>query len=341
MRKICYYPELVNVAGSVTGALMMSQLEFWFKVRKGKSFYKFLQPCMHELYKVGDSWQEELSMSPAEVRSAFKRIGVMYKSKRSFESSGDIFQGKLYAAYYDRIRRTTHYFRNTKKVEEILRSLETSSSLVRDMEEDKCTQVNDTIECREDKQEGVGNLEKLSSEAEKSLDGLIINDFIQDNKQDNQLRQHKESLTPIPYVEICELYNDYLGETLGCKTMLSPNEKQGIKQLWERSGETLEFFKRGFMKVAASPFLCGKLEGKKWRASLEWLMKENHLSQVVAGKYDDYMAVRNQGECMNRSSLSPKVKAFNQMYSHDWDFEEIERLERLYIDNLLMGKRTG
>lgn len=120
MRKICYYPEFVEVAGSVTGALLMSQLEFWFKVIEGKSFYKFLEPCQHELYKVGDSWQEELGMSVSEIRSAFKRIGIMYKSKRSFEASTDVFQGKLYAAYYDRIRRTTHYFRNTEKVQEVL-----------------------------------------------------------------------------------------------------------------------------------------------------------------------------------------------------------------------------
>ena len=85
MKKICYYPELVTITESITAALMMSQLEFWFKVREGKSFYKFLEPCEHEFYKVGDSWQEELGMSSSEIRSAFKKIGVPYKSKKAFK----------------------------------------------------------------------------------------------------------------------------------------------------------------------------------------------------------------------------------------------------------------
>lgn len=36
--------------------------------------------------------------------------------------------------------------------------------------------------------------------------------------------------------------------------------------LWLKLDMKLEDFKKGFMKVAASRFLCGKVEGKKWRA---------------------------------------------------------------------------
>lgn len=36
-------------------------------------------------------------------------------------------------------------------------------------------------------------------------------------------------------------------------------------------------------------------------------------------------------------SVSNKVSKFNTMYSHDWDFDEIEKLEREYIERMLNG----
>lgn len=38
--------------------------------------------------------------------------------------------------------------------------------------------------------------------------------------------------------------------------------------------------------------------------------------------------------------ISKKVEKFNTMYSHDWDFDEIERLEREYIDRMLAGDKS-
>ena len=86
------------------------------------------------------------------------------------------------------------------------------------------------------------------------------------------------------------------------------------------------------MRVAASRFLCGKIEGKKWRASLKWLITGEHFSKVLAGVYDDFVThpVRN-AKCTGLE----KIKQFNQMESHHFDFDEIERLERLYIDRKL------
>ena len=297
MRRICYYPELVEVAGSVTSALLMSQLEFWFKVTGGKSFYKFLEPCEHELYRTGDSWREELGMSVSEVRSAFKRIGVMYKSKSSFKASTDVFQGKLYAAYYDRIRRTTHYFRNDEKVVEVLGEVE---ALHQEMKNGSCTEVKNQEE---------GKSKSVSSISDKMQDGLFNKDY---NKDINQKTE-----------EILKLYNKYLGELLGFKKNLNLKEQKQILSLWQRENITLEAFESCFRKVAASAFLCGRLEGRKWRASLGWIMKEDNFTKIQSGYYDDFK------------------KAHNRMYSHDWDFEEIERLERLYIDDLISVQKVS
>ena len=173
-----------------------------------------------------------------------------------------------------------------------------------------------------------------SSVTYKSQDGLYREDYIDNNIQDKdkQIRQQKESYSLIPYTEIVKLYNDHLGELLGYVTNLTQQEKESIRVLWLKASIKLEDFKKSFMKVAESRFLCGKASGKHWRASLKWLITGKHLSKVLAGEYDDFTAstVRTP-----KCTGIDKIKQFNLMESHNWDFDEIERLERLYIDRKL------
>ena len=180
--------------------------------------------------------------------------------------------------------------------------------------------------------DGSGSQQEQVSVTHKSQDGLYREDDIDDNIQDKPIRHQKESHSLIPYAEIVKLYNDHLGELLGYITTLTQQEKEGIRSLWLKLNIKLEVFKKGFMKVASSRFLCGKVEGKKWRASLKWLITGEHFSKVLAGVYDDFVthSVRN-AKCTGLD----KIKQFNQMESHHWDFDEIERLERLYIDRKL------
>lgn len=414
MKTICYYPELVQRTGSINAALMMAQLEFWFKVTEGRPFYKFLEPCGHELYKDGDSWAEELGMTSSEIRSAFKRIGTIYKSKRAFKESQDLFKGKPYASYYDRIRKTTYYLRNVEKVKQMMPD-DTSVGVCRKkantcqeestykqtntriapiaqpikqianaLEDIYVTQIStgedSSINCRSGKEDeqGVGssaiwqkeNQSRVHSDNQeggnqggdgsgreqrgnqdgdssdtylytceeqicvthKSQDGLYREDYIDNNIQESQIRQHKESYSFIPYTEIVKLYNDHLGELLGYAIDLTQQEKDSIRELGLKFNMKLEDFKEGFMKVAASRFLCGKVEGKSWRASLKWLLTGKHLSKVLAGVYDDFIT---QTVSKPKCTGLDKIKQFNQMESHNWDFDEIERLERLYIDRKL------
>lgn len=373
MRTICYYPELVQKAGSINAALMMAQLEFWFKVTGSKPFYKFLEPCGHEPYKNGDSWSEELGMTSSEIRSAFKRIGTIYKSKRAFAESQDVFKGKPYASYYDRIRKTTYYLRNTEKAQQMVpedilvgichgttnihkevisKQANNPITLIGNaLETTYVTQVSrdgvgSTIWKREDQDRDGSDVWKDIEQArdsfdshkeqicvnEKNQDGLNREDYIDDNIQDKQIREHKESYSLIPYTEIVKLYNNHLGQLLGYVADLTQQEKESIKMLWLKLDIKLEDFKKGFMKVAASRFLCGKIEGKKWRASLRWIITGKHFSKVLAGAYDDFVTPIVS---TSRHTGLDKVKQFNQMESHGWDFDEIERLERLYIDRKL------
>ena len=120
MKTLKYCPELNQTTGSITASLLLCQLEYWFLKKDYKPFYKFLEPCEDEHYHLGDSWTEELGFTKSEFRSAFRRIGKVYKSKSEYKKSTDKFEGKLYLSYYDRIRKLTYYIRNHEEVNKLL-----------------------------------------------------------------------------------------------------------------------------------------------------------------------------------------------------------------------------
>ncbi|MGP8437818.1 hypothetical protein ACT2FY_39005 [Paraburkholderia fungorum] len=109
---IPYVKEVMPLAQSVTGCILMQQLDYWFE-RYPNGFYKFQDAAPdHAAYKTGESWVEELGFSPAEFRTAFDKVGVRHKSKKDFVASADPFEGKFYCCYYDRLARLTYYHRN-------------------------------------------------------------------------------------------------------------------------------------------------------------------------------------------------------------------------------------
>lgn len=127
-KSIPYIKELRPIAGSVTSAILWQQLEYWFMIKDYQSFYKFSQPCEHDLYRQGDSWTEELGFSVDEFRSAFDKIGIRYESMNAFNKvlqennqdmkacfikiEGEKVYEKMYISVYDRIKKTTAYYRN-------------------------------------------------------------------------------------------------------------------------------------------------------------------------------------------------------------------------------------
>lgn len=119
---IPYVKELQPLAYSVTGCILMQQLDYWFE-RYPNGFYKFMEPSEHPRYKTGESWCEELGMSADEFRTAFDKIGTRHKSKSQFEQATDKFQGKFYCSYLDRRTNLTYYFRNHPHLDKALDAL--------------------------------------------------------------------------------------------------------------------------------------------------------------------------------------------------------------------------
>lgn len=129
---IPYVKELRAIAGSMEGCILMQQLDYWFAL-KPDGFYKFLEPVQskdkdgkdnpapgHTLYRVGDSWCEELNCTPHEFRRMFDAIGVRWNSKSEFKNAADPFCGRGYCSYVDRKQNLTFYFRNHAMVDGFL-----------------------------------------------------------------------------------------------------------------------------------------------------------------------------------------------------------------------------
>lgn len=125
---IPYVKEIQPLAGSVTGCILMQQLDYWFE-RYPDGFYKFQEAAPgHPLYREGESWIEELGFGLTEFRGAFDRIGVRYKSKAEFKAAPDPFQGKFYCCYTDRRAGVTYYFRNHPRMDAALDQLITAGT---------------------------------------------------------------------------------------------------------------------------------------------------------------------------------------------------------------------
>jgi len=71
---VTYRPRIKIAIGSMTSAVLLQQILYWWKKKDGKPFYKFIEPCGHQAYRKGDSWSEELGFTKKEFSTAFKKL---------------------------------------------------------------------------------------------------------------------------------------------------------------------------------------------------------------------------------------------------------------------------
>ena len=119
---IKFNPNINNYFGNDKSSIIVDRLEYWFS-KCENSFYKFLEPCDHALYRVGDSWLEETGIKRHTFKRVFKLFGTWYNSKSEFLKQDDPFNGKLYSAYYDRKLNRTFFVRNNELVSSFFKNL--------------------------------------------------------------------------------------------------------------------------------------------------------------------------------------------------------------------------
>ena len=119
---IPYRKELNLVTGWATASILLQQVIYWSS--RSNPFYKFQAPCNHELYSLGDSWQEELGFSRSEFEKAIKCIGTRINKgdKKSEIAARDVPQSMI--LYWTDRNRVTWWELNvplvTKMVEKCL-----------------------------------------------------------------------------------------------------------------------------------------------------------------------------------------------------------------------------
>lgn len=300
-----YYPELNKLTGSVNATIVLLQLEYWFAKCGGGRFYKFLEACEHERYKPGDSWTEELGFTKCEFRGAFSKIGKVYKSKNAFKASKDIFEGKCYASYYDRTKGLTYYIRNDEALAELFAA---EVSFGKASEEVSVNQENTS---------------PISVEYSKSLPEV--------KDTHTAVKGTQMAVGIVPYETIKELFNTSC-PSYPKVTDLTPKRRTMLYKLWQRMRQSLEHFKKAFILAEASDFLTGRIGA--WRASFDWLIQEDKFIALLEGNYENRQASSSLGATLNNTKSAPSVNKskFTSMYTHNWNFEELEALENKYID---------
>lgn len=332
MRALRYCPQLNTLTGSITASLLMCQLEYWFKKTGAKPFYKFLSPCEDMHYHTGDSWTEELGFTKAEFRTAFHKIGTVYKTKKAYKESTDPFEGKMYLSYYDRIRKLTYYLRNDALVHQLLANQDC---------EDGYSQDYLSPQIKPHKSSSL-DMTPLSPNA-THVASASVSSIIPMPTPKSALTSASSSAslptstlsptstptpaTPTPYARIVELFNTFC-PSLKPVTSLSTSCKLKLDSLYQKliakGEEALSCLKKTFTLAEESDFLCGRTPHKSWKAVFGWIIR-----------MDKFFAIQDGNYAAHSPTYKPPVapQKFLRMYTHGFNIKELEAMEQAYLES--------
>lgn len=225
--------------------VLIQRLEYWFSKGKFNSgFFKFLEPCKHFLYREGDSWSEELGWKRDLFKKVFDTVGIRYPSKKSYKeavSRGDVFQGKLYASYYDRKKNQTYFVRNHKFVNDFLSSLSKNGEKPSKKETDVTPQKHS---CTTSKSQSFINKDhKLQNNSCRKEKALNQNEDL--NLFHQIIGKWEEIVAPLPsHVKNLKKTSEILGK---------------FKKLFHSS---LDQWEKYCIKITSSKFLMGETSSK-------------------------------------------------------------------------------
>lgn len=90
-----------------------------------------------------------------------------------------------------------------------------------------------------------------------------------------------------PYEEIRDLYQKLCVPPLPNCLVLSDERKSHIRIIWQKAFPTLDDWEKYFKQVAVSDFLCGKVLGKEFHCSFDWLINKTNMIKICEGNYDN------------------------------------------------------
>lgn len=116
-RSIAYRPELNMWTGGVLQTIFFQQCVWRWHHAGKKPFYKFNSSCQHKLYRLGDSWEEELGFTRRELDGA---RSIAYKTTYT-QHEADLAQALI--VYWTEVNRITYYHVNEPAVNLLLEAV--------------------------------------------------------------------------------------------------------------------------------------------------------------------------------------------------------------------------
>ena len=327
---IKYHPVIKQEFGSHNAALLFDRLEYWFSRIKNQ-FYKFIKPCDHPLYKEGDSWEEELGLSPKAFRNAFDLIGIRYKSKTEFNTAEDPFKGKLFAYYQDRQSKKTIFVRNnkllnvwyenlkekiavlTQKINAKIKAKVTKNSENPPREAPKgCPHVRATI----DKQKS------LSSEKKRGLNS---------SKEKNNKNVTGETSQTV--LDMKDIWIDVIGDK--GLTSFTPNvAEKALKALEANFQGSLKQWRAHCLKIASSKFLMGEKDNTSFEIKFFYAISGKFVNELNEGKYE--LNTRETKESPLIRDIENKTKfLLEKIKNKEQILYRIKQDKKLYQRNVL------
>lgn len=261
-------------------AILQHQMSYWFS-KYPAGFYKFIEPCKHPLYKLGDSWTEEIGYSRPVFNKAFDAIGVRYKSKTEFMQASDKFQGKLYASYHDRKTNKTFFVCNSETTCSVnLSEIQTKKLDDKSVKKEQKPRVNLTSNpCsrNETKCHSYGG----------TIGGKNINGFTKITSSSLKMAEAKNTSIDTETKKIAEemkkIWIEEIGElevTLFTQKMINCLNKS-FHEVFKGSFDSWRLYCR---KIASSKFLMGEGRGN-FKAWLTWAIKPESYERINAGEF--------------------------------------------------------
>jgi uncharacterized protein YdaU (DUF1376 family) len=146
-----------------------------------------------------------------------------------------------------------------------------------------------------------GRAKKANRTESDSLSESLANSEAKENPSQNpESNSHREASKPsayssadaaCPHAEIVALYHELLPASPRMKVW-DGTRQANLRARWREDSkrQSLDYWRRFFAHVAASPFLTGQVtsgDRKPFFAALDWLVKPENFAKVIEGRYHD------------------------------------------------------
>lgn len=347
LKRVVIKEELVELTGDFKLAIVLGQMIYWSE--KVKDIDAYIVEEKERYMKFGTDEDEIPSMElsngwiykKAEELSEETMIGVKPKAMRSYLKAL-VDEGWLDQRRNPRIKmdRVLQYRVNIAKIQRDLLALGycldgyginlgdiaqiQNGEIQNKKQEQPVGEVENTKRLKENSKSQKEN-RKVEKDARKGEKEKAIPEITTETTTE-LLEEDAEGKNepPVPYKKIQDMYNETCSDFPKIRKLTNERKKH-IKARFREYGNRIEVFEELFEKISGSKYLASNKD--KW-ATFDWFMKENNMTKVLEGNYDEEFKKDEQkqtGIDYSRNSFHFKEERTSK-YTPD-------ELERMLLEN--------